>query len=268
MNWAFVVTSKDTQQTTKQTSTQTTKNKMVAISLASPATAASSSTLPTTSSANASSTVTSPPAVSVPATVDPAVQNLVSELIDCVKQLLRQVAPAQSPPAPLTPPKPKTLKEQFDEASKCIYNGTAWQPTKEVVEYDDYRVLRVAALAGKLQCLKDIHELFPITPDMARAKPTGTLNVDMMLQATGFKYLDMVKFLIETVGLGVDDVCKQMVLENVATDFQIMTYLMTNLDLAEKSIEYLLAKTPSPAKLVMYLARPKSPQGEVAPSNN
>jgi hypothetical protein len=252
MNWAFVVTSKDTQQTTKQTSTQTTKNKMVAISLASPATAASSSTLPTTSSANASSTVTSPPAVSVPATVDPAVQNLVAELIDCVQQLLRQVAP----------PKPKTLKEQFDEASECIMNGGAWQPTREVVEYDNYKVLRVAVRANNMQCLKAIHELFPITPDMARAKSPGSYyySDNMMEQAICHKCLDVVKFLIETVGLGVDDVCAPfcgapVLLGKACEDFQMLTYLMTHLDFPEKDVKYILTLT-SPTKLVMYLARP------------
>lgn len=193
---------------------------------------------------------------------------MITELIDCVQQLLRQVAPTQLPPAQSTQPKPKTLEQQFDEAFECIWSGTAWQPTKEVVEYDNYRVLRVAARASNVQCLKSIHELFPITPDMARIKgEVSHFSENMMEQATWFKCLDVVKFLIETVGLGVDDVCDPRVLDHVAGDFQITTYLMTNLDLPEESVKYLLAKTPSPAKLVMYLARQKRTQGEIAPTN-
>lgn len=175
---------------------------------------------------------------------------MITEMISCLQQLVAALAPPQSTPVV---PQTKSLKERFDEALSCIKNGATWLPDKEVLEHNDYSVLRHAARAGNVQFLKDIHEAIGITPEMARAKGVGGDN--MLLQALIHKHFDVVKFLFETVKLGVDDLCPDL-LFNAAKDFEVLVYVLTKLDLPEESVKFVLEQTPSVTRLVMHLARP------------
>jgi hypothetical protein len=166
----------------------------------------------------------------------PAVQAMLCALTDGLKELLAAL-------------EHQSIDEQCQKAVACTQSDTPWKVTREVVEHNNYQVLQVAA-RGHMQCLTAIHQALTITPQMAR-------SAKMLQAATSVGRLDVVRFLIETVGLGVEDVCAPDVLAAAVTSHDILVYLLRTVQCSEDALEYVLKNTPNPAGLVARLAKPQ-----------
>jgi hypothetical protein len=166
----------------------------------------------------------------------PAIQALLCALTDGLKELLAAL-------------EHESIDEKCKEAIASIKTATPpYKVTREVVEHNNYQVLQVAA-GGSMECLTAIHRAVTITPQMAR-------SAKMLEVATRVGRLDVVRFLIETVGLGAEDVYAPDVLVLAVTNHDILVYLLRTVQCTDGTVMDIFGNTHNPAGLVARLARP------------